>query len=334
MLKQRFDELLKWIIKANIRYYGIWFGLLILCVILSLSTGNFLTVSNLTNVCRQVSVNIILACGMTIVIISGGIDLSVGSILAFSSVLMASVMLRAGMVAGILTGLLAGAALGCINGLLIFRRKSLAFVVTLGTMTIWRSITAIYTGGLPYTNFSDDFLLIGSGDLLYIPIPFIIAIAVALISIFILNRTKYGKYLYAIGSNAEAARNCGVSTNTVITVAYTIAGLMAAIAGIVFSSRLNSAQSQGGIGYEMDVIAAAVIGGASLSGGRGRISGTIAGAFLMGLLRNGLNLLNVTANWQQTVIGIVIIAVVLWDKGSGHKSILKEPIRREQPPDT
>jgi len=323
LLKQRFDDFYKWIIKANIRFYGIWIGLVLLCLILSLATNNFLTVSNLTNVCRQVSVNIILACGMTIVIISGGIDLSVGSILAFSGVLMASVMLRYGMVLGIVTAVLAGAVLGFINGMLIFRRKSLAFVVTLGTMTIWRSITAIYTGGLPYTNFSDDFLVIGSGDILFIPIPFIIAIAVALISVFLLNRTKYGKYLYAIGSNAEAARNCGVSTNAVITVAYTICGLMAAIAGIVFSSRLNSAQSQGGLGYEMDVIAAVVIGGTSLSGGRGKISGTIAGAFLMGLLRNGLNLLNVTANWQQTVIGIVIIAVVLWDKG-GHAAIVKD----------
>lgn len=327
MLKQRFYEFYKWIIKANIRYYGIWIGLILLCVILSFATDNFLTVSNLTNVCRQVSVNIILACGMTIVIIAGGIDLSVGSVLAFSSVLMASVMLKAGMVLGIVTGIFAGAVLGFVNGMLIFRRKSLAFVITLGTMTIWRSITAIYTGGLPYTNFSDDFLVIGSGDLLFIPIPFIIAIVVAFISVFLLNRTKYGKYLYAIGSNAEAARNCGVSTNAVITAAYTICGLMAAIAGIVFSSRLNSAQSQGGLNYEMDVIAAVVIGGTSLSGGRGKISGTIAGAFLMGLLRNGLNLLNVTANWQQTVIGIVIIAVVLWDKG-GHAAIVKD-IRKD-----
>lgn len=315
MLKGRMSHFFNRIIKTNIQYYGIWIGLILICTFLSVTSSNFLTASNLINVCRQVSVNIIIACGMTIVIISGGIDLSVGSILAFSSVLMAAVMLQWGLVPGIITALIAGIVLGLINGLLIFKRKSLAFVITLGTMTIWRSITAIFTGGLPFTNFSDEFLFIGSGSILNIPIPFILAILVALLSAFILNYTKYGKFLYAIGSNTEAARNCGVNTNAVITAAYIICGLLAAIAGIVLTSRLNSAQSQGGLGYEMDVIAAVVIGGASLSGGRGKISGTIAGAFLMGLLRNGLNLLNVSANWQQTVMGIVIIIVVLWDKG-------------------
>ncbi len=313
-MKRGLNVFVRWIMKSNIRFYGIWIGLFLLCVLLSVTTNNFFTLSNLTNVCRQVSVNIILACGMTIVIISGGIDLSVGAVLALTSVLMASVMQQWGMIAGMVVGILAGAVLGFINGALIFKRKSLAFVITLGTMTIWNSITAIFTGGLPYSNFSDEFLFIGSGNVFFIPLPFIIAMVVALMCMFLLNRTKYGKYLYAIGSNAEAARNCGVSTNLIITLAYTICGILSAVAGIVFSSRLNAAQSQGGMD-PMDIIAAVVIGGASLSGGRGRISGTIAGAFLMGILRNGLNLLNVSTNWQQTVIGVVIVVVVLWDKG-------------------
>lgn len=303
------------ILRLNFRYYGIWIVLVLICIILAVFTDTFLTLSNLTNIMRQVSPNVILACGMTIVIIIGGIDLSVGAVLAFSSFIMADVMNRTGLVLGLAAGLSVGAALGVINGLIVARRKSMAFVVTLGTMTIWRSFTRIYSGGLPISNFPDAFEKIASGSFLSIPIPFWIALATVLLCKFLLEWTKFGKYVYAIGSNTTAARNCGVNVNAIVTAAFMFSGFCAAIAGMVLTSRVGAANVQGGEGYEMDVIAAVVIGGTSLSGGRGRIFGTLAGALVMGVLRNGLNLMNVTNNWQETVMGIVIIATILWDKG-------------------
>ena len=304
------------IFRLNFRYYGIWIVLALICMILAIFTDTFFTLTNISNIMRQVSPNVIMACGMTIVIIIGGIDLSVGAVLAFSSFIMADVMTRTGLVLGLAAGLAVGAAMGIINGLIVARRKSMAFVVTLGTMTIWRSFTAIYSGGLPISNFPDAFEKIASGSFLsIIPIPFLIAFATVLLSKFLLEWTKFGKYVYAIGSNTTAARNCGVNVNAIVTAAFMLSGICAAIAGIVLTSRVGAANVQGGEGYEMDVIAAVVIGGTSLSGGRGRIFGTLAGALVMGVLRNGLNLMNVTNNWQETVMGIVIIATILWDKG-------------------
>jgi ribose/xylose/arabinose/galactoside ABC-type transport system permease subunit len=257
------------IFRLNLRYYGIWIALLIICVVLAVSTDTFLTLSNFANIIRQVSYNVIMACGMTIVIIIGGIDLSVGAVLGFSSLIMADVMNRAGLVLGLVTGLAAGAAMGVINGLIVARRKPMAFVVTLGTMTIWRSFTTIYSGGLPISNFPASFESIASGSFLYVPIPFWIALATVLLSKFLLEWTKFGKYVYAIGSNTTAARNCGVNVNAIVTTAFLLSGLCAAVAGIVLTSRVG-ASVQVSEGYEMDVIAAVVIGGASLSGGRGR----------------------------------------------------------------
>jgi len=303
------------IFRLNLRYYGIWIALLLIGIVLAVSSDTFLTLSNFANIIRQVSCNVIMACGMTVVIIIGGIDLSVGAVLAFSSFIMADVMGGAGLALGLIAGMAAGAAMGTINGLIVARRKPMAFVVTLGTMTIWRSFTAIYSKGLPISNFPDSFEAIASGSFLWMPIPFWIALATVLLSKFLLEWTKFGKYVYAIGSNTTAARNCGVNVNAIITAAFMICGLFAAVAGIVLTSRVGAAQVQGGEGYEMDVIAAVVIGGASLSGGRGRISGTVAGALVMGVLRNGLNLMNVLPAWQETVMGIVIIATILWDKG-------------------
>ena len=303
------------IFRLNLRYFGIWIVLLLICIILALSSDTFLTLSNLANIIRQVSYNVIMACGMTVVIIVGGIDLSVGAVLALSSFVMADVMSRTGLVPGLAAGLLAGAIMGVINGLIVARRKSMAFVVTLGTMTIWRSLTAIYSGGLPISNFPASFETIASGSFLWMPIPFWIALVTVLLSKFLLERTKFGKYVYAIGSNTTAARNCGVNVSAIVMASFMICGLLAAVAGVVLTSRIGAAQVQGGEGYEMDVIAAVVIGGTSLSGGRGRISGTLAGALVMGVLRNGLNLMNVTPAWQETMMGIVIIATILWDKG-------------------
>jgi ribose transport system permease protein len=314
------------LIRLNFRYYGIWIALVLICVILAVFTDTFLTFTNLANVVRQVASNVIMACGMTVVIIIGGIDLSVGAVMAFSSFIMADVMSRTGLALGLAAGLAAGAAMGVINGIIVARRKPMAFVVTLGTMTIWRSFTAIYSGGLPISGFPAAFENIASGSFLSIPIPFWIALAAVLLSKFLLEWTKFGKYVYAIGSNTTAARNCGVNVSAIVTAAFMISGLLAAVAGIVFTSRVGATQVQGGEGYEMDVIAAVVIGGTSLSGGRGRISGTLAGALVMGVLRNGLNLMNVTNNWQSTVMGIVIIATILWDKGDKPMAPRTQPL--------
>jgi ribose transport system permease protein len=318
------------LIRLNFRYYGIWIALLLICILLAVFTRTFFTYSNLSNIIRQVSYNVIMACGMTIVIIVGGIDLSVGAVLGFSSFIMADVVNRAGLALGLAAGIAAGAAMGMINGLIVARRKPMAFVVTLGTMTIWRSLTAIYSGGLPISDFPASFENIASGSFLSIPIPFWIAFATLVLSKFLLEWTKFGKYVYAIGSNTTAARNCGVNVNAIVTSAFMLSGLFAAVAGIVLTSRVGAAQVQGGEGYEMDVIAAVVIGGTSLSGGRGRISGTLAGALVMGVLRNGLNLLNVETNWQSTVMGIVIIATILWDKGDKPISPRTQSLKGEE----
>lgn len=299
--------------------------LIIICILLSVSSGTFFTYTNISNVLRQISVNMILASGMTIVIIVGGIDLSVGAILAFSSFIMADIMKNYGIFPAITAGLAVGAVLGLINGLIIARRKSMAFVITLGTMTVWRSFTAIYSGGLPVSDFPLGFQNIASDYFLFIPIPFWIAILAVLLTMVLLQKTKFGKYVYAIGSNTTAARNCGVNINLIVMFSYIICGFLAALAGIVLTSRLDAAQVQGGLGYEMDAIAAVVIGGTSLSGGRGNILGTLAGALLMGILRNGLNLMNVSSNWQQTVMGIVIIVTILWDKDS-VKMAIRNPV--------
>jgi ribose transport system permease protein len=303
------------------QFWSIWFLLIIIGILLSVSSETFLTYTNLTNILRQVSVNIILASGMTIVIIIGGIDLSVGACLAFSSFIMADIMKSYDIFPAIAAGLAVGAGVGLINGLIVSRRKSMAFVITLGTMTIWRSFTAIYSGGLPISDFPLGFQSIASGYFIFLPIPFWMAILAVFMTVVILHKTKFGKYVYAIGSNTTAARNCGVNVNLMVTVSYILCGLFASLAGIVLTSRLDAAQVQGGLGYEMDAIAAVVIGGTSLSGGRGSIIGTLAGAILMGVLRNGLNLMNVSSNWQQTVMGIVIIVIILLDKDSARLTI-------------
>lgn len=299
--------------------YGIWLVLIALCVLLSIFTNSFLTYSNITNVLRQVSVATIVACGMTVVIISSGIDLSVGSIIAFSSIIMADIMSGYGLIIGLIAGILIGCIMGLFNGIVISKGNAAPFVITLGTMTIGRSFTLIYSGGLPISQFPPGFEVIGAGYFLGIPIPVWVALFTFIACKFILESTKFGRYIYAIGSNKQAARNCGVKVDMLITLVYMISGICSAIAGIVLTSRLYSAQPQGGLGYEMDAIAAVVIGGTSLSGGQGKISCTIAGALIMAVLRNGLNLLNVSANWQQTVIGFVIIIAVVADSSKLKK---------------
>lgn len=294
-------------------------GLLVLSIALSLLSDSFLSTSNLLNVMRQVSINALIAFAMTYVILCAGIDLSVGSMLALAGAICAS-LITGGMDAGTACALtlLAGAAMGLFNGLIITQGKAAPFIATLATMTIYRGLTLAFTEGRPISgmsNHSDLFDLIGNGYLLRtIPIPVVLMFVVFGIAWFILNRTAFGRHTYAVGGNEEASRISGVRVDRIKVLVYTLSGLMAALAGIVLTSRLDSAQPTAGAGYELDAIAAVVLGGTSLSGGRGWIIGTLIGALLIGVLNNGLNLLGVSSAYQFVAKGIVILLAVLLDR--------------------
>jgi len=283
-------------------------------LILWILTPYFLTVSNLLNVMQQTSINAIIAVGMTFVIITAGIDLSVGSIVAFSGVVLASVLQTAvplPLALGI--GLAVGALCGSVNGILITYGKLPPFISTLGMMSVARGAALLYTGGRPISGFSSGFRYLATGEILHIPVPVIIMALVYVIAHVVLTRTKLGRYAYAIGGNEEAAVLSGVNVKFYKAMVYGLCGMLSGLAAIILTARLNSAQPIAGIMYELDAIAATVIGGTSLMGGEGRIVGTLIGALIMGVLRNGLNLLGVSSFVQQTVIGSVIIIAVLMD---------------------
>lgn len=289
-------------------------GFVGLVIFFSLLSDRFMTLSNFTNVLRQVSIQAIIAFGMTLVIISGGIDLSVGSVFAFSAILMASVVKNGSVFLGILTALLVGALLGAINGFIIAKGKIQPFIVTLATMAIARSLTLVYSEGMPITGFPQSFRVIGRGEVTGIPVPVMIMFAIFGVIFYISNYTKLGLYTYAIGGNETAAKLSGVKVDIYKIIIYMISGLLAATSAIILTSRLNSAQPTFGTGYELDAIAAVVLGGASLSGGKGTVVGTLFGALIMGILNNGLNLLNVSPFYQQGVKGIVILIAVLLER--------------------
>lgn len=296
------------------RQFGTLFGLFVLVIILWILTPHFLTVSNLLNVAQQTSINAIIAVGMTFVIITAGIDLSVGSIMAFSGVVLASA-LEAGLPLplALLIGLAIGMACGIVNGLLITFGKLPPFISTLGLMSVARGAALLYTNGRPISGFGENFRFLATGEVFGIPAPVVIMIFIYVIAHFILSRTKLGRYTYAIGGNEEAAVLSGISVRFYKTMVYGLCGLLSGFAAIILTARLNSAQPIAGIMYELDAIAATVIGGTSLMGGEGRIVGTLIGALIMGVLRNGLNLLGVSSFIQQIVIGSVIIIAVLID---------------------
>ncbi|HOX27921.1 MAG TPA: ribose ABC transporter permease [bacterium] len=289
-------------------------GLLAICIALSIMSADFLTIGNLSNVVKQVSVNAILASGATLVILLGGIDLSVGSLLALAGAVSARILLNAGIPECIAAGLIVGIVFGIFNGVIISYGNVAPFIVTLGTMTILRSLTLVYTGGKPISNYPDAFLNIGEGSIFHIPVPMLIAVLVLVSCHLMLKRTRFGRYIYAIGGNEDATRLSGINVRLMKTLVYTFAGVLTSIGAIVFIARLDSAQPQAGAGFELDAIAAVVIGGTSLSGGSGGIPGTILGALIMGVMRNGLNLMEVSAFWQQAFIGSVIIVAVLADQ--------------------
>jgi len=314
----------------QIKHYLVKFqsviALLIMCIILSLLSDRFLTGENAWNVMRQISVNVVISVGMTLVILTGGIDLSVGSILAFSGAVTAG-MLKFGaeftdmnlyvgftLIGALVGGILSGTLLGWFNGFTITRFKVPPFVATLAMLTIARGLTMLWTGGFPITGLGDKMAFIGTGWFLGIPMPVWIAAVIVAAAVILTKRTVLGRHIYAIGGNETAARLSGLKIKRVKMIVYAIAGALSAVGGIIVTSRLDSAQPNAGAGFELDSIAAVVIGGTSLSGGKGSIMGTVQGALIIGILNNGLVLLNVSPFWQQVVKGFVILLAVVIEK--------------------
>lgn len=297
--------------------FGPLLALVLLFIVITVLNPSFMEPNNILNLLRQTSINALIAFGMTFIILTGGIDLSVGSILALSSALMAGMMVSGlDPILAILVGILLGAIMGVINGILVSKGKMAPFIVTLATMTIFRGLTLVYTDGKPITGIGDSvmFQMLGRGYFLGVPVPAVVMIIAFLILWFLLHKTSFGRKTYAIGGNERASRISGIKVDRVKVAIYGLAGTMAAIAGAILTSRLNSAQPTAGQSYEMDAIAAVVLGGTSLSGGKGRLFGTLIGVLIIGTLNNGMNLLGVSSFYQQVVKGAVILIAVLLDR--------------------
>ncbi|GAK19186.1 LOW QUALITY PROTEIN: ribose ABC transport system, permease protein RbsC [Vibrio sp. JCM 19053] len=293
-------------------------ALIFLIVVVSFLNPNFFTVDNILNILRQTSVNAIIAVGMTLVILTAGIDLSVGSVLALCGAFAASMIaLEVPVLVAVPTALVAGAALGAISGIIIAKGKVQAFIATLVTMTLLRGVTMVYTEGRPistgFTDTADAFAWFGTGYALGIPVPVWLMVVVFAAAWYLLNHTRFGRYVYALGGNESATRLSGINVDRVKIGVYAICGMLAALAGIIVTSRLSSAQQTAGMGYELDAIAAVVLGGTSLMGGKGRIMGTLIGALIIGFLNNALNLLDVSSYYQMIAKAVVILLAVLVD---------------------
>ncbi|WP_212949410.1 ABC transporter permease [Siminovitchia terrae] len=296
--------------------FGALFGLILLSIVLAIMSPSFLKVDNLMNIARQSSINALLSIGMLLPILTAGIDLSVGSILAISIVITGVVTVIWGMppIIGIFVCLLIGAMAGLLNGLLLTKLKlPHPFISTLGTMNVYRGLALIITGASPIFGFSYLINFAGQANVGAIPISFILVIFVCVIFHIFLTRTATGRYIYAIGGNKEAARLSGIPVDRVLIIVYTLSGLMAALGGLVLIGRTNAASPIAGLTYELDAIAAVIIGGASFFGGIGTVWGTLIGAMIIAVLRNGLNLLGTSTDIQTVVIGIVIILAVYVD---------------------
>lgn len=314
---------------------GILMVLLALVILMSAIAPNFNRVDNLLNIARAISINAILAAGMTLVILTGGIDLSVGSIIAVSGVV-AVIAAIAGLPApaAIAVGMSVGAACGFINGWLTAYLSLAPFIVTLGTMTFLRGLAYTITAGQPIVSSDLNFRGLGNGYLGGIPVPVLVMAVVYAVVWFILERTRYGRHVYAVGGNAEAAKLAGVRVKRVVTSVYALAGMFAGLAGVIFAARVISAQPTAGTGYELDAIAAVVLGGTSLAGGRGRIIGTLIGSVILGVLGTGLILLNVPFFTQLLIKGVVIILAVAIDSLKQRPMLLRIGSRTVPPPKT
>ena len=296
--------------KDMIRRYGILIGLIGLITGFSVLSERFFTISNMLIVMRQTSIVAFLAVGMSFVILGAGIDLSVGSVLAFSGAVGAGVMQNGGIFFGILAGLALGAALGAFSGIVITKLKIPSFIATLAMMAIARGGTLVYTDGRPITGLPSSFAFLGRGYIGNVPFPIILMLIIFILAYIVLKLTRFGRYVYATGGNINAARASGIKVDNVIISTFAISGFLSGLTGMVLASRLNSAQPTAGMGYELDAIAAVVLGGTNLFGGEGELWGTLVGAFIMGILNNGLNMLNVSSFYQQVVKGIVILIAV------------------------
>lgn len=311
-----------------IQEYGIFFAFLLLSIILSLSNEYFLTSGNISNILLQTSINGVLAIGMTFVILTRGIDLSVGSVVALAGIVsgsLATTSATAGvfgapyppfvaMTAGILVGL----GCGTIVGIIVSRFAVPAFVATLGMLSAARGMTLIYGGGKPVPGLTPAFRWIGTGDVFGIPMPVVILACVFIVSWWVLNRTRFGRYIYAVGGNPHAAKTSGINVTRIRFVVYTISGALSGLAGMMLSARTGSALPQAGVAYELDAIAAVVIGGTSLSGGVGRVTGTLIGALIIGVMNNGLDLLGIQSYYQQVIKGALIVGAVMLDQKRNH----------------
>ncbi|MDO8539405.1 MAG: ribose ABC transporter permease [Opitutaceae bacterium] len=312
--------------RINLRQFQSLIALAVMVLALSLLSDRFLTVDNGWNILRQISVNLCLSVGMTLVILSGGIDLSVGAILGLAGAIAAG-LLKNGLVlatfgarleftvtGAIVAGIVVGAAAGSFNGFAITRFQLPPFVATLGMLSIARGLTMLWTGGFPITGLGDRFGFLGTGAFLSMPMPVWIMLALVAVFVVVTKRTRFGRHIYAVGGNERAALLTGLRVNRIKIAVYTLAGALAGVAGLIVTARLDSAQPNAGLGYELDSIAAVVIGGTSLSGGRGSVMGTVLGCLIIGVLNNGLFLLNVSPFWQQVIKGGVILLAVAIDK--------------------
>ncbi len=295
--------------------FGLVLALVGLTVVLSILREQFWTGPNLINVVRQISLNGILAVGVTYVLLTGGVDLSLGSLVALTGVTAANFAHPGDwpVVVPILVGILTGTACGAVNGLVVTRGRVAPFIVTLGMMTVARGLALLISHGKPVSNLSSAFTAL-DGDLFGFPKPIWILIGVSIFSWLFLANTRPGRYLYAVGGNEQAARAAGINVQAVKLFAYTACGAFAGLAGVVLAARITTGQPNAGVAYELDAIAAAVIGGTSLSGGVGGVGGTLLGALLMGVINNGLDLLNVSSYYQQIIKGLIIVAAVWLDK--------------------
>ena len=302
-------------IKLIVSKYQIILIFIVMVVIASLLSPAFMTTSNITNILRQVSVVGIVSVGVTAVMIGGGIDLSMGSIIAFSSVVAASLAQAGSNYAiGIVAGILAGTACGLFNGAIIAIFNIAPFIVTLGMMTIAKGMALLYSGGLPIGNLDPSYEFIGQGRIIGIPIPVIIFFIVVLIMHYIMSKAAFGRHLYAIGGNINAARAAGISIKRNKVLVYALNGLLAGLAGVILTARVSTGAPLAGTGYELDAITAVVSGGTSLGGGVGFIGGTLVGALVIGVLNNSLTLLGVNPFWQLVIKGLIIIFAVILDQ--------------------
>jgi len=321
---QRISQGIRYKIKnMELSRYSIILGFLALFIFLSIYSDRFLTVGNMVNVIRQSSIIGIIACGMTFIIVSGNFDLSVGSVCGFVGAVAVSLSNNHSIWLAVIASIAIGAAIGLTNGLLVTKLFMSSFIVTLGTMVITRGMLYIYSNGYPIRGVKKDFLFFGQGYLGSLPVPILIFLIVIIFTHIVLNNTKFGKYIYAIGGNIEASQLSGIFINFYRIIAFVLSGALAALSGIVLASRINLASPLGGTNYELDAIAAVVIGGTSILGGEGSIPRTVVGVFLLTILNNGFNMLNVSIYMQYLFKGIIIIGAVGFDTYSRHRRLYR-----------